>query len=253
VKKIAIVTGATSGFGKSIAYKLSENGYDLIITGRRSERLQDISKDLSSKFNINVLPLCFDVRDSAAVASAFETIPNEWKHWSVLVNNAGLALGRESLEMGDLEDWNQMIDTNVKGLLYVTKAAVPVMKENGVGTIINIGSIAGKECYPGGNVYSASKFAVDALTRSMRIDFLPYNIRVGQIAPGAANTEFSLVRFKGDQEKSDIVYKGFIPLSADDIADAAWFMVSRPSHVCISDILIMPTAQATATIFNKQG
>lgn len=253
MKKIAIVTGATSGFGKSIAYKLSENGYDLIITGRRSERLQDISKDLSSKFNVKVLPLCFDVRDAAAVASAFETIPSEWKHWSVLVNNAGLALGRESLEMGDLEDWNQMIDTNVKGLLYVTKAAVPVMKENGVGTIINIGSIAGKECYPGGNVYSASKFAVDALTRSMRIDFLPYNIRVGQIAPGAANTEFSIVRFKGDQEKSESVYKGFVPLSADDIADAAWFMVSRPAHVCISDILIMPTAQATATIFNKQG
>lgn len=253
MKKIAIVTGATSGFGKSIAYKLSENGYDLIITGRRSERLQDISKDLSSKFNTKVLSLCFDVRDAAAVASAFETIPNEWKHWSVLVNNAGLALGRESLEMGDLEDWNQMIDTNVKGLLYVTKAAVPVMKENGVGTIINIGSIAGKECYPGGNVYSASKFAVEALTRSMRIDFLPFNIRVGQIAPGAANTEFSIVRFKGDQEKSESVYKGFIPLSADDIADAAWFMVSRPAHVCISDILIMPTAQATATIFNKQG
>jgi NADP-dependent 3-hydroxy acid dehydrogenase YdfG len=253
VKKIAIVTGATSGFGKSIAYKLSENGYDLIITGRRSERLQEISRDLLAKFNIKVLSLCFDVRDADAVASAFESIPNEWKHWSVLVNNAGLALGRESLEMGDLEDWNQMIDTNVKGLLYVTKAAVPVMKEHGVGTIINIGSIAGKECYPGGNVYSASKFAVDALTRSMRIDFLPYNIRVGQIAPGAANTEFSLVRFKGDQEKSDSVYKGFIPLSADDIADAAWFMVSRPAHVCISDILIMPTAQATATIFNKQA
>lgn len=253
MKKIAIVTGATSGFGKSIAYKLSENGYDLIITGRRSERLQDISKDLSSKFNIKVLSLCFDVRDAAAVASAFDTIPNEWKYWNVLVNNAGLALGRESLEMGDLEDWNQMIDTNVKGLLYVTKAAVSAMKENGGGTIINIGSIAGKECYPGGNVYSASKFAVDALTRSMRIDFLPYNIRVGQIAPGAANTEFSIVRFKGDQEKSESVYKGFIPLSADDIADAAWFMVSRPAHVCISDILIMPTAQATATIFNKQG
>jgi len=193
------------------------------------------------------------VRDSGAVANAFETIPNEWKHWSVLVNNAGLALGRESLEMGNLEDWNQMIDTNVKGLLYVTKAAVAVMIENNFGTIINIGSIAGKECYPGGNVYSASKFAVDALTRSMRIDFLPYNIRVGQIAPGAANTEFSIVRFKGDQEKSESVYKGFIPLSADDIADAAWFMVSRPAHVCISDILIMPTAQATATIFNKQG
>jgi 3-hydroxy acid dehydrogenase / malonic semialdehyde reductase len=253
VKKIAIVTGATSGFGKSIAYKLSENGYDLIITGRRSERLKDISNDLSSKFNTKVLSLCFDVRDSAAVTKEFESIPSEWKNWTVLVNNAGLALGRESLEMGNLEDWNQMIDTNVKGLLYVTKAAVPVMKENGGGTIINIGSIAGKECYPGGNVYSASKFAVDSLTRSMRIDFLPYNIRVGQIAPGAANTEFSIVRFKGDQEKSESVYKGFIPLSADDIADAAWFMVSRPPHVCISDILIMPTAQATATIFNKKS
>jgi NADP-dependent 3-hydroxy acid dehydrogenase YdfG len=185
------------------------------------------------------------------VSEAFLKIPSEWQHWEVLVNNAGLALGRDSIDQGSLADWNQMIDTNVKGLLYVTQAALPVLKKKHGSTIINIGSIAGKECYPGGNVYSATKFAVDALTSSMRIDLNPYGIRVGQIAPGAAETEFSLVRFKGDQAKAEAVYSGFVPLSADDIAEAAWFIISRPLHVTIGDILILPTAQANATLIKK--
>jgi NADP-dependent 3-hydroxy acid dehydrogenase YdfG len=185
------------------------------------------------------------------VEIAHESIPQAWRNWSVLVNNAGLAVGRESLENGLSDDWNRMIDTNVKGLLYITRTFVRFMKENKKGTIINIGSIAGKETYAGGNVYSATKFAVDALTKSMRVDFLPYNIRVSQIAPGAAETEFSLVRFKGDTDKASSVYDGYQPLSADDIADAAWFIASRPQHVCINDMVIMPTAQANATTFHK--
>ncbi|MFZ4786159.1 MAG: SDR family NAD(P)-dependent oxidoreductase [Flavobacteriales bacterium] len=251
MNKIAIITGATSGFGKAIAEKLASEGFALIITGRRAERLESIAESISSKYGVRVLPLIFDVRNQLEVSEAFLKIPSEWQHWEVLVNNAGLALGRDSIDQGSLADWNQMIDTNVKGLLYVTQAALPVLKKKHGSTIINIGSIAGKECYPGGNVYSATKFAVDALTSSMRIDLNPYGIRVGQIAPGAAETEFSLVRFKGDQAKADAVYSGFVPLSADDIAEAAWFIISRPLHVTIGDILILPTAQANATLIKK--
>jgi hypothetical protein len=251
VKNIAVITGASSGFGKAIAYRFAENGFDLILTARRADLLESIKSDLKQKFGINVLALCFDVRDEHQVENAHDNIPQEWRNWSVLVNNAGLAVGRESLENGLSDDWNRMIDTNVKGLLYITRTFVRFMKENRKGTIINIGSIAGKETYAGGNVYSATKFAVDALTKSMRIDFLPYNIRVSQIAPGAAETEFSLVRFKGDADKASSVYDGYTPLSADDIADAAWFIASRPQHVCINDMVIMPTAQANATTFHK--
>lgn len=251
MKNIAVITGASSGFGKAIAYRFAENGFDLILTARRADLLESIKSDLKQKFGINVLALCFDVRDEHQVENAHDNIPKEWRNWSVLVNNAGLAVGRESLENGLSDDWNRMIDTNVKGLLYITRTFVRFMKENKKGTIINIGSIAGKETYAGGNVYSATKFAVDALTKSMRIDFLPYNIRVSQIAPGAAETEFSLVRFKGDADKASSVYDGYTPLSADDIADAAWFIASRPQHVCINDMVIMPTAQANATTFHK--
>lgn len=249
--KIAIVTGATSGFGKAISYKLGHLGYHLIITGRRQERLNDIATDLKNLYQIEVLPLCFDVRDEKAVQHAYESIPEKWRNWSVLINNAGLAVGRESLELGNTEDWNRMIDTNLKGMLYVTRTFVRLMINKKKGSIINIGSIAGKDVYAGGNVYCATKFAVEGLTRSLRIDLLPYNIKVSQIAPGAAETEFSVVRFKGDEEKASSVYKGFEPLRAEDIAEAVEYMVTRPDHVCISDMIIMPTAQANSTTFHK--
>jgi NADP-dependent 3-hydroxy acid dehydrogenase YdfG len=191
------------------------------------------------------------VRNLDEVEKVYSLLPQDWKKFEVLINNAGLAVGKEPLDEGNIEDWNRMIDTNVKGLIHVTRTFVRSMIENKKGTIINVGSIAGKEVYPGGNVYSASKYAVDALTKSMRIDFLPHNIRVGQIAPGAAETEFSVVRFKGNLDKANAVYQGFDALQADDIAEAVLFMISRPSHVCINDMVIMPTAQASATIFHK--
>lgn len=252
MKEVAIISGATAGFGKAIAYKLAQNGFDLIITGRRKDRLDTIASDIQSKFQVKILPLCFDVRSESALIAAFESIPEEWKRWSVLINNAGLAVGRDPLDRGVVDDWERMIDTNIKGLLYMTRTFVRLMIENKKGTIVNIGSIAGKEVYAGGNVYSATKFAVDALTKSMRIDFNPYGIRVGQVAPGAAETEFSMVRFKGDEEKASKVYEGYIPLSADDIAEAVEFIVNRPPHVSISDIVIMPTAQANSTLINRE-
>ncbi|MEZ4800368.1 MAG: SDR family NAD(P)-dependent oxidoreductase [Flavobacteriales bacterium] len=252
MKEVAVVSGATAGFGKAIAYKLAQNGFDLIITGRRKDRLDAIASDIQSKFQVDVLPLCFDVRSEADLHAAFETIPASWKRWTVLINNAGLAVGRDALDQGVVDDWERMIDTNIKGLLYMTRTFVRLMIDNRKGTIVNIGSIAGKEVYPGGNVYSATKFAVDSLTRSMRIDFNAHGIRVGQVAPGAAETEFSIVRFKGDQEKADKVYEGFVPLSAEDIAEAVEFIVKRPAHVSISDIVIMPTAQANSTLINRE-
>lgn len=250
---VAIVTGATSGFGKAIATKLAEEGWNLIITGRRSDRLQSLSPEIESKFGVKVKYLRFDVREFHKVQEAFESLGQEWRNPEVLINNAGLALGKEPIQSGDMSQWEQMIDTNLKGLLYVTKVVVPMMIECKKGTIINIGSIAGKEAYSGGNVYSASKFAVDGLTKNMRIDLLPHHIRVSQIVPGAAETEFSLVRFGGDESKAKAVYQGFIPLSASDIADAAWFIISRPQHVCINDLVIMPSAQANATTFHRQS
>lgn len=253
MREVAVITGATSGFGKAIAHKLAHAGFDLIITGRRSELLSQVAKDLVNKYHVEVLHLCFDVRFEEELQKAFHSIPDSWKRWTVLINNAGLAVGRESLDQGSLEDWDRMIDTNVKGLLYTTRTFVRLMIQNKKGTIINIGSIAGKETYAGGNVYSATKFAVDALTKSMRIDFNPHGIRVGQIAPGAAETEFSIVRFKGDTDKAKQVYAGFVPLSAEDIADAVEFIVSRPSHVSISDLVIMPTAQANSTLINRES
>lgn len=248
---IALITGATSGFGKAIAELFAQQGMSIIITGRRQERLTELRDQLTEKYAVRVLDLCFDVRDRSQVESHLGSLPDTWSEVDILINNAGLALGRDPIHQGQWADWEQMIDTNIKGLLYVSKVVSNGMVQRKKGTIINIGSIAGREAYAGGNVYSATKFAVDALTKNMRIDLAPFGIRVGQIAPGAAETEFSVVRFHGDQQKADEVYKGFHPLVAQDIAEAAWFMVSRPAHVCINDIWIMPTAQSNASTINR--
>ena len=248
---IALITGATSGFGKAIAELFAQQGMSIIITGRRQERLTKLRNQLTEKYAVRVLDLCFDVRDRSQVESHLGSLPDTWSEVDILINNAGLALGRDPIHQGQWGDWEQMIDTNIKGLLYVSKVVSSGMVQRKKGTIINIGSIAGREAYAGGNVYSATKFAVDSLTKNMRIDLAPFGIRVGQIAPGAAETEFSVVRFHGDQQKADEVYKGFHPLVAQDIAEAAWFMVSRPAHVCINDIWIMPTAQSNASTINR--
>lgn len=248
---IALITGATSGFGKAIAELFAQQGMSIIITGRRQERLTELRNQLTEKYAVRVLDLCFDVRDRSQVESHLGSLPDTWSEVDILINNAGLALGRDPIHQGQWADWEQMIDTNIKGLLYVSKVVSNGMVQRKKGTIINIGSIAGREAYAGGNVYSATKFAVDSLTKNMRIDLAPFGIRVGQIAPGAAETEFSVVRFHGDQQKADEVYKGFHPLVAQDIAEAAWFMVSRPAHVCINDIWIMPTAQSNASTINR--
>jgi 3-hydroxy acid dehydrogenase/malonic semialdehyde reductase len=250
-RPIAMVTGASSGFGEAIARKFAQEGWDVIITGRRAERLHALSAELERDCEVEILPLEFDVRDADAVHSAISTVPEKWKQLQVLVNNAGLAVGKASIDEGDLEDWGRMIDTNVKGLLYVTREVVRWMKVKQSGHIVNIGSIAGKEVYAGGNVYCATKFAVDALTKSMRVEFISHGIKVTQIAPGAAETEFSLVRFKGDEDKANQVYQGFQALTAQDIADTLWFAVTRPAHVCLNDIIIMPAAQPNSYTFNK--
>jgi NADP-dependent 3-hydroxy acid dehydrogenase YdfG len=252
MKKYIFITGATSGFGEACARIFAENGFDLIITGRRSERLAQLRAELSSSNSIDIIPLCFDVRDEEAVDHHINSLSNEVKSSiEILINNAGLAVGRGPIDEGSTDDWNRMIDTNIKGLLYVSRAISPLMKSNGRGHIINLSSIAGKEVYSGGNVYCASKHAVDALSKAMRIDLLPYGIKVTNIAPGAAETEFSLVRFKGDELTANSVYNGFTPLYAEDIADVIYFAATRPAHVTINDLTIMPTAQATGSLFHK--
>jgi len=253
MKRIALITGATTGIGNATAHKLAENNYNLIITGRRKELLDDLKKELGIKYKCDVLTLNFDVRDHKQVEEMIDGLPESWKKIDILVNNAGLAAGLSSLDSGDVTDWEQMIDTNVKGLLYMTRKVSPLMIENGHGHIINITSIAGKEVYPNGNVYCATKHAVDALTKAMRMDFLNRNIKVTSIAPGMVETEFSLVRFKGDKSRADKVYEGFTPLFADDIAEAILFVVTRPPHVNINDMLIMPTAQASAVFVNRNA
>jgi len=251
MSKITLITGATAGFGRATAMVFAENGHNIIITGRRKERLDTLGKELM-KYNIKVLPLCFDVRNSDEVASAIGSLPEEWKQVDILVNNAGLAVGLGKIDTGITDDWNRMIDTNIKGLLYVTREVVPLMVARGRGHIFNIGSIAGKAAYEGGNVYCATKSAVDSLTRSMRIDLLKHNIRVTQIAPGMAETEFSLVRFKGDEERAKEVYRGVEALKAEDIAEVIWFCASRPDHVCINDLVITPTQQADVLFTNRK-
>lgn len=248
--KIALITGATSGFGKAFAAKFAANKYNLIITGRRNDRLQSLKTELERIYSIEVLSLCFDVRKRDEVEK-FLKLPDQWINVDVLINNAGLALGLNSVDDGDMNDWDTMIDTNVKGLLYVTRIISPVMKERKQGHIINIGSIAGKDTYKNGNVYCATKHAVDSITKATRIDLLPYNIKVTGICPGAAETEFSLVRYKGDEKRASDVYKGFEPLKAEDIAEIVWFAATRPAHVCLNDIVVTPTVQANAFYFEK--
>jgi 3-hydroxy acid dehydrogenase / malonic semialdehyde reductase len=249
--KIILITGATSGFGKAIAEKFASSGWNCIITGRRKERLDEIAASLTSLYNIKILPLVFDVQKKDEVFNALENLPAEWQNIDVLVNNAGLALGRDSFENASLDDWETMIDTNVKGLLYVSKAIVPYFIKNGKGHIINIGSTAAKEVYKDGNVYCATKSAVDAISKAQRIDLLPQKIKVTAIHPGAAETEFSITRFKGDEAKAKTVYDGYEPLHAADIADAVYYSATLPAHVCINDMVITCTAQANTIYMFK--
>jgi NADP-dependent 3-hydroxy acid dehydrogenase YdfG len=244
---IALITGATAGFGKATAEQFASNKWNVIITGRRKTRLEVLERQLKEKFGVEVLSLCFDIRKADEVKKALDSVPDSWRNVDLLVNNAGLASGLSSVQEGTLSDWEDMIDTNVKGLLYTTRIVSPWMIKNGKGHIINIGSIAGKEVYANGNVYCATKHAVDALTKGMRIDLLPHGIRVSQIAPGMAETEFSIVRFKGDEDRAKKVYQGLQPLTATDIAETIWWVASRPAHVNINDIVIMPSAQANST------
>ena len=245
MKKIALITGATSGIGKATALLLTENNFKVIITGRRKERLDAFCKQLD-----DCLALQFDVKNKDKVAEVLSNLPEEWQNIDLLVNNAGLAAGLEPLHENLIDDWEQMIDTNIKGLLYVTKIIANKMVARRQGQIINVSSIAGKEAYGKGAVYCATKHAVEALTKAMRIDFNPYNIKVGSVSPGAVETEFSIVRLK-DPDANKKVYAGYEPLKAEDIADAVVYMATRPAHVNIADILILPTAQASATVFNK--
>lgn len=244
---IALITGATSGIGKHTAIEFAKNGYDLIVTGRRQERLFELNAYLTKEYGIKVIDLCFDVRDEQQVSNAFNSLPVAFRQIDVLVNNAGLAAGLSGIQDGKLHHWEQMIDTNIKGLLYVTKHISQWMIQNKKGHIINIGSIAGKEVYANGNVYCATKHAVDALNKGMRIDLLPYGIKVSSINPGMVETEFSIVRFDGDEERAKKVYENIVPLKPEDIAETIYWTASRPAHVNINDLLIMPTIQANAT------
>lgn len=249
---IALITGATAGFGKAIALKFAEHGYNVIITGRRKERLDELEQIITDTYGVKVVSLCFDVRNQQETESELNAIPHFFKEIDVLVNNAGLASGLSTIQEGNFDDWNVMLDTNVKGLLHVSRVIMPWMIDRRKGHIINIGSIAGKEVYPKGNIYCASKHAVDALTKSMRIDLLPYGIKVTAVNPGAAETEFSIVRYKGDLERASQVYKGFDPLVANDIAEIVWFAASRPPHVVLNDITVTPLAQAAAAYIEKK-
>ncbi|MCO5259349.1 MAG: SDR family NAD(P)-dependent oxidoreductase [Crocinitomicaceae bacterium] len=249
--KYVFITGATSGIGEACARKFAQEGYNLVVTGRRQERLSKL-KDELTQLGIKVVDLCFDVRNLEAVEAAVATLsPDVTNQLEILINNAGLAVGRDTIDQGVVDDWERMIDTNIKGLLYVSKTIIPILKQNKKGHIFNIGSIAGKEVYPMGNVYCGTKHAVDALSKAMRIDLVNHQIKVTNIAPGAVETEFSVVRFKGNQEMADATYKGFDPLVGKDIADTIYFVASRPQHVTINDLVIMPTAQASAVVFNK--
>jgi len=250
--KRVFITGATSGFGKAIAEIFARNGHDCIITGRREERLEEIQKELEQKFNVAIYTLCFDVRNKDSVNKAIGSLPPDWSDIDILVNNAGLALGRDYFDEADMDDWESMLDTNVKGLLYVSKALLPEMTKRKSGHIINIGSTAAKEVYEKGNVYCASKSAVDAISQSMRIDLLRHGIKVTAIHPGAAETEFSKVRFKGDEETAKSVYKGFKPLVAEDIASVVYYCTTLPDHVCINDLVLTCTAQANSFYFHRQ-
>jgi NADP-dependent 3-hydroxy acid dehydrogenase YdfG len=247
--KIVLITGATSGFGEAAARQFAAAGHRLIITGRRKERLEALKQELKT----DVLSLVFDVQDKDAVFAAIASLPAEWKDIDILVNNAGLALGRDHFNEANLDDWETMLDTNVKGLLYVSKAVVPLMIARKRGHIINLGSIAGKEVYEKGNVYCASKYAVDAISKSMRIDLLQHRIKVTVIHPGAADTEFSKVRFKGDMDQAQKIYEGYTPLRAEDVADTIFYCAGLPEHVCINEVNITCLAQANSFYYNRSG
>ncbi len=252
MKKTILVTGATSGLGKAIAEKFAAADYNCIITGRRKQRLEELAATLSSNNNIKVLPLAFDVSKKEEALNAINNLSEEWRNIDVLVNNAGLAAGRDAFDEASLDDWETMIDTNVKGLLYMSKAVIPLMKKNKKGHIINIGSTASKEVYKDGNVYCATKFAVNAISQAQRIDLLPHRIKVTCINPGAVDTEFSIVRFKGDTQKADAVYEGYEPLHAEDVADTIFYCATLPAHVCINDLVMTCLSQASSFYTYKE-
>jgi 3-hydroxy acid dehydrogenase/malonic semialdehyde reductase len=250
--KIALITGATAGIGEACAHLFAREGYHLILTGRRQDRLDQLAQTLNSRYNIEIAVSAFDVRSRDQVVKSLDSLPQQWKQVDVLINNAGLSQGLDPIQKGSYDDWDTMIDTNIKGLLYVSKLVANWMIDQQRGHIVNISSIAGKNVYANGNVYCASKAAVDALNQGMRIDLLPYGIRVSGIYPGAVETEFSEVRFKGDKERAKKVYEGFEPLVAADVANAIYYMVTRPAHVNVNELVLMPTAQANATTFNRK-
>ncbi len=252
-RKIAFITGASAGIGAATAKLLASQQYNLILAARRVASLKKLSDELTTQFGISTLVVKLDVRNRNEVADTIAAFPKDWQKINVLVNNAGLASGLSSIDEGDMDDWDVMIDTNVKGLLYVTRNVIPLMKSNESGHIINIGSIAGKEVYANGNVYCATKHAVDALNKAMRLELAKFPIKVTAIHPGAVETEFSVVRFHGDKERADKVYEGFENLVADDIADAIWFAISRPAHVNINELTIMPTAQPVASVIHRKS
>jgi NADP-dependent 3-hydroxy acid dehydrogenase YdfG len=251
MQKIAYITGATSGFGKACAEKFASHGYDLIITGRREERLLELKETLEKKFNTAILISVYDVRNRQQVFNAVQKTPADWQHIDVLINNAGLALGRDYFDEADIDDWDTMIDTNVKGLIYTTRALLPYLKKSSTPQIINLGSVA-REVYEKGNVYCATKAAVDILSQSMRVDLLRHGIKVTAIHPGAAETEFSLVRFKGDEATAKKIYDGLTPLTAEDVADVIYYCTTLPPHVCINDLVLTCTQQANAIYFNRK-
>lgn len=251
--KTVFITGATSGFGKACSEKFAANGYHLILTGRRKKRLEDLKKDLEEKNGVKVYLLSFDIRDYETCKAAIASLPEEGKKIDLLINNAGLAVGQDPIDEGSVEDWDRMIDTNVKGLLYVSRLLLPFIKKSATPHIINLGSTAAKDVYPGGNVYNATKFAVDAISQAMRIDLLKEGVKVTAVHPGAAETEFSMVRFKGDQAKADKTYKGYTPLYAEDIAEIVYFCATQPPHVCINDLVVTCTAQANSLFFHKES
>lgn len=246
MNKTVFITGATSGFGKASALLFASHKYNVIINGRRADRLQALKEQIEKEYGVAVLALVFDVQNKKQVFDAVNSLTGDWKSIDILVNNAGLALGRDLFDKASLDDWETMIDTNVKGLLYVSKAVAPLMIARGKGHIINLGSVAGKEVYEKGNVYCATKSAVDAITQSIRIDLLPHRIKATAIHPGAAETEFGLVRFKGDAATAGKVYEGYKPLSAEDVADVIYYCASLPDHVCINDLVLTCTAQANS-------
>jgi 3-hydroxy acid dehydrogenase / malonic semialdehyde reductase len=251
MKRTALITGATSGIGEATALLLAKNEFNLILTGRRKERLDALKEKIDNEFSTDAVTLNFDIRDPLATERAVQSLDESSRHADILINNAGLAAGLSSVDQGDLDDWERMIDTNIKGLLYISRLISARMVAKGEGHIINISSIAGKETYPSGNVYCATKHAVQSLTKGMRLDFLKYGIKVSSVCPGAVETEFSLVRFKGDEERAKKVYEGFIPLFAEDIAETILFVITRPKHVNIDDILVMPAAQAYSRDFHR--